>query len=102
LICESSTVGLVVAHERIDTAHLGHDGIDRRRALRRISGPQLHRDARAHDGLVARHPLGARGRTAGCEERSDDAAPEAATRVRVRARLCTGARPRAIKLNVVP
>jgi len=47
-----------VTHELIDAAHLGHDRIDRLVALGGILGPQLHVDARAHDGLGAIEPGG--------------------------------------------
>jgi hypothetical protein len=49
-------VGLVRAHAAVDAVHLGHHRVDRGLALCGVVGPQLDRDRRAHDGLLALEP----------------------------------------------
>ena len=46
-------------------------------ALRAVFAPQLHRAARAHDGFVARDPLGV-GRARQHDERTQQAEPDGA------------------------
>ena len=52
---------LVGRHQRVDPVHLGNHGVDGPLGLGRILVPHLDGDARAHDRLFARVPVGMRG-----------------------------------------
>ena len=56
---------LVRAHEVVGAVHVGHDRVDGIHGQDGILAPELHRNARAHDGFFTLVPRGTRGRESG-------------------------------------